>query len=66
MRPKSSNIHDKRSKTDYSELIQKFEEEMVMLNKNTKEYSKLMSQLKQQLKKDEETIKKEQEALIND
>ena len=44
--PKNRINQDQMSKVEYTELIQKFEEDMVKLSKNTKEYGNLVNQLK--------------------
>ena len=53
-------------KEDYSRLIQRFEEDMVNLKKNAKEYSSSVLKLRQAIMNHDDAIKREQQAAGND
>ena len=51
---------------DYSRLIQRFEEDMVNLKKNAKEYTNSVGKLRQALMNHDDVIKREHQTLFND
>jgi hypothetical protein len=53
-------------KEDYSRLIERFEEDMVNLKKNAKDYSNSVSKLRQALMNHDDVIKREHQVLFND
>lgn len=53
-------------KEDYSRLIQRFEEDMVNLKKNAKDYSNSVAKLRQALMNHDDVIKREQSTLFAD
>ena len=53
-------------KEDYSRLIQRFEEDMVSLKKNSKEYSNSIIKLRQAIMNHDDAIKREHQAATSD
>lgn len=52
------------SKQDYSQLIQRFEEDMVNLKKGAKDYNNQVLKLRQALMDHDDTLKKEHQILF--
>lgn len=50
---------DGRSKDDYTELIKRFEEDMVSLKRNNKDYTKSITKLQQAIKLHDDVLKKD-------